>query len=150
MSAIVKFVKDGNGNVMLYKTQDNSLIASFSPDQNIVRDSSDANKFRIQSVASFGVNSFVLDYREVDCNLCEPIIVAENFNDFLIELSKKFFFLETTRIVPFGKRIVFKIAPNTNNSRQESGDLVIGIVENEFINANYIGGNEELLASYDI
>lgn len=150
MNAIVKFVKDENGNVLLRKTQDNSLIASFAPAQNIVKDNSNLDKFRIQSQTSFSANSFVLDFKEINCNLCEPIIVAENLNDFLIELSKKFFFLDSARIIPLGELIFFKIFPNTNNKIQEIGDYCMGIVEGQFINANYLGGDKNLLASYDI
>lgn len=92
MTAIVKFVKDNKGNVLVYKLQDNSLLWSLNPSQNVVKDQSNKEMFRIQSDASFGRNPFVLKYKEVDCSLCEPPIVATNFNDFLVELSEKFFF----------------------------------------------------------
>lgn len=92
MSAIVKFVKDEKGNVLVYKTQDNSLLWSINPAQNVVKDPSNKETFKIQSDVSFGRNPLVLKYEEVDCLLCEPPIIANNFNDFLIELSNKFFF----------------------------------------------------------
>lgn len=92
MSAIVKFIKDEKGNVLVYKTQDNSLLWSINPSQNVIKDPSNKETFKIQSDASFGRNPFVLKYKEVDCLLCEPPIVATNFNDFLIELSRNFFF----------------------------------------------------------
>ncbi len=94
MSKIIKFVKDKNGNVLLYRTQDNSLITSFNPAQNVVGVPSIPNMFKIQSEASFGTNPFVLDYLQVNTGLCDPIITAENFNDFLIELAKKYFFMD--------------------------------------------------------
>ena len=94
MSKIIKFVKDKNGNVLLYRTQDNSLITSFNPAQNVVGVPSIPNMFKIQSEASFGTNPFVLDYLQVNTGLCDPIITAENFNDFLVELAKKFFFID--------------------------------------------------------
>ena len=94
MSKIIKFVKDKNGNVLLYRTQDNSLITSFNPAQNVVGVPSVPNRFKIQSEASFGTNPFVLDYLQVNTRLCDPIITAENFNDFLIELAKKYFFMD--------------------------------------------------------
>jgi hypothetical protein len=94
MSKIIKFVKDKNGNVLLYRTQDNSLITSFNPAQNVVGVPSIPNMFKIQSEASFGTNPFVLDYLQVNTGLCEPIITADNFNDFLVELAKKFFFID--------------------------------------------------------
>jgi hypothetical protein len=93
MSKIIKFVKDKNGNVLLYRTQDNSLITSFNPAQNVVGVPSIPNMFKIQSEASFGTNPFVLDYLQVNTGLCDPIIIAENFNDFLVELAKKFFYM---------------------------------------------------------
>ena len=94
MSKIIKFVKDKNGNVLLYRTQDNSLITSFNPAQNVVGVPSIPNMFKIQSEASFGTNPFVLDYLQVNTGLCDPIITAENFNDFLVELAKKYFFMD--------------------------------------------------------
>ena len=94
MSKIIKFVKDKNGNVLLYRTQDNSLLTSFNPAQNVVGVPSIPNMFKIQSEASFGTNPFVLDYLQVNTGLCDPIITAENFNDFLVELAKKFFFID--------------------------------------------------------
>ncbi|KUJ61842.1 hypothetical protein AR687_11545 [Flavobacteriaceae bacterium CRH] len=94
MSKIIKFVKDKNGNVLLYRTQDNSLITSFNPAQNVVGVPSIPNRFKIQSEASFGTNPFVLDYLQVNTGLCDPIITADNFNDFLIELARKFFFMD--------------------------------------------------------
>lgn len=95
MSKIIKFVKDKNGNVLLYRTDDNFLITSFNPAQNVVGIPSIPNMFKIQSEASFGTNPFVLDYMQVDTSLCEPLIVAENFNGFLVELAKKFFFADS-------------------------------------------------------
>ena len=92
MSKIIKFVKDKNGNVLLYRTQDNSLITSFNPAQNVVGVPSIPNMFKIQSEASFGTNPFVLDYLQVNIDLCEPQIFAVDFNTFLIELAKKFFY----------------------------------------------------------
>ena len=94
MSKIIKFVKDRNGNVLLYRIQDNSLITSFNPEQNVVGVPSIPNMFKIQSEASFGTNPFVLDYLQVNTGLCDPIITAENFNDFLVELAKKYFFMD--------------------------------------------------------
>ncbi|RUT67738.1 hypothetical protein D0817_24865 [Flavobacterium cupreum] len=92
MSAIVKFVKDEKGNVLVYKIQDNSLLWSMNPAQNVTKDQSNKETFKIQSDVSFATNPFVMKYKEVDCSQCEPIIVATNFNDFLIELSRNFFF----------------------------------------------------------
>ncbi|RKR11128.1 hypothetical protein C8C83_2825 [Flavobacterium sp. 90] len=98
---IVKFVKDENGNVLLKKL-DNTLISSFNPAQNLLRIPEAKNKFKVQSISSFANNNFILDYTEVNCDLCEPIIQAQNFNDFLIELSYKFFFVENKGTVSSG------------------------------------------------
>lgn len=54
------------------------------------------------------------------------------------------------KIYKAGQRIVFKVSPNTNESIQEIGDFCQGFVEGQFISANYIGPNENLLTSYDI
>ena len=89
MSKIVKFVKDKNGNVLLFRTQDNFLITSFSPAQNVVGVPSSSSMFKIQSEASFGNNPFVMDYLQVATELCEPMIMAQSFNAFLIELAEK-------------------------------------------------------------
>lgn len=91
---IIKFVKDENGNVLLKKL-DNTLITSFNPAQNLLRIPEEANRFKIQSLSAFASNPLVLDYTQVNCDLCEPYIDAQDFNGFLVELSKKFFFLET-------------------------------------------------------
>lgn len=92
---ILKLVKDTNGNVLLKKL-DNTLITSFNPAQNLLRIPEAPNKFKIQSNATFGENPLVLDYTQVNCNECVPMIEARNFNDFLLELSKKFFFFKGT------------------------------------------------------
>lgn len=49
-----------------------------------------------------------------------------------------------------GKMIVFKLPTNLNENEQEIGDLCMGFVEGQFITANYLGGNQLLLTSYDI
>jgi hypothetical protein len=91
---ILYFEKLENGNVLLRKIQDDSLIASFNPAQNLVRFETDPNKFKIQSEASFGTNPFVLDYRAFNLDYCSPAIQASNFNDFLNSLARDYFYLE--------------------------------------------------------
>lgn len=91
------FIKDENANVLLEKLPGSVLIASFNPGQNVIKDVSNPNKFKIQSEASFGDNPFVIDYRDIDGWLCSPQIFATNLNDFLIELSEKFFFEESNQ-----------------------------------------------------
>jgi hypothetical protein len=56
--------------------------------------------------------------------------------------------LVKSRIIPVGQMLVFKVAPNENEAEKEPGDFCMGIVENEFINANYLGGDESLSSSY--
>lgn len=92
MSPIVKFRKEVNGNVSLCKVADNTIITSFNPAKNVVKDLSHSNKFKIQSETSFENSPFILDYREIDGLVCEPIIYSSGFDDFLRELSEKFFF----------------------------------------------------------
>jgi hypothetical protein len=50
----------------------------------------------------------------------------------------------------YGELAIFKTAGNSNLAVLEVGDYVQGFVEGQFINANYLGGNKALLASYDI
>lgn len=85
-----KFVKDSNGTVLLQNIQDNSVVASFEPSMSLYRESGDDNRFRIAS--SKGEDGFLINYRSIDCDSCEPIIFEDNVNAFLEELSKKFFF----------------------------------------------------------
>jgi hypothetical protein len=129
---IIKLIKDTNGNVLLQKL-DNTLIASLSPSQNVLRIPEAPNQFKIQSNASFGENPMILDYNQIDNKACVPVIEADNFNDFLIELSKKFFF--------------------TNNKTQsgsgDSGSLknsLYGIVRPTFVHSkNFITRNSKFI-----
>ncbi|MGR3791550.1 hypothetical protein [Flavobacterium columnare] len=57
---------------------------------------------------------------------------------------------QNPRIVPVGQLQIFKVAPNANNNVLESGDFVVGFVEGQFINANYLEGDPQLLMSYGI
>jgi hypothetical protein len=90
VNKIIKFIKDENGNVLLKKIDD-TLITSFNPIQNLVKIPAEPNRFKIQSTASFGANPFILDYTQVNINLCEPQIMAIDFKTFLVELARKFF-----------------------------------------------------------
>lgn len=81
----LKFIKQSNGNVLLLKKETNHFIASFIPSLTIERDKDNLNRFEVMSQ--------FIDYRSVDCDSCTPVIVADNFDEFLIELSEKFFFL---------------------------------------------------------
>ncbi|GEM58444.1 hypothetical protein B0A78_03575 [Flavobacterium columnare NBRC 100251 = ATCC 23463] len=57
---------------------------------------------------------------------------------------------QNPRIVPVGQLQIFKVAPNSNNKVLESGDFVVGFVEEHFINATYLEGDPQRLASYGI
>ncbi len=57
---------------------------------------------------------------------------------------------QNPRIVPVGQLQIFKVAPNANNNVLESGDFVVGFVEEHFINATYLEGDPQRLASYGI
>ncbi|TPG44381.1 hypothetical protein [Flavobacterium pectinovorum] len=87
---ILKFIKDDQGSVRVYKIADNTLLASLNPASNIIKDRSQKDFFIIQN--ENGENPFVLSYLEISKSLCEPEIYAENFNEFLIELADKFFY----------------------------------------------------------
>jgi hypothetical protein len=54
------------------------------------------------------------------------------------------------KIYAFGELEIFKVSGNTNLGALETGDYCRGFVEGEFINANYLGGDKTLLASFDI
>ena len=75
--------------------------------------------FKIQSEASFGTNPFVLDYSQVNIDLCEPAILAIDFNTFLIELAQKFFYNSCC------KKICIPSIPY-NNLNKESSNAPIG------------------------
>jgi len=53
------------------------------------------------------------------------------------------------RIIPSGSLLVFKVAPNVNQSAKEPGDYCMGIVEDRFINGNWNGANDQLKSSYE-
>lgn len=53
-------------------------------------------------------------------------------------------------VIKAGSMLVFKLPPNENLKEQEPGDFCMGFVEGQFINADYLGGDKNLLASYNI
>ncbi|PWA09507.1 hypothetical protein [Flavobacterium laiguense] len=87
----LKFTKTDKGTVLLQGTLDNSLVASFEPSMSLCRERGDDNRFRIAS--STDEDGFLIDYRSIDYALCFPVIVQANVNEFLIALSRDFFFL---------------------------------------------------------
>lgn len=89
----LKFTKKDNGTVLLQNTQDNSVVASFEPSMSLHRERGNDNRFRIAS--STDDDGFLIDYRYIDCELCIPVIVQANVNEFLIELSEKYFFINS-------------------------------------------------------
>ncbi|MFE3847139.1 hypothetical protein ACFX5D_04050 [Flavobacterium sp. LB3P45] len=149
----LKFIKDSTGIVLLYNTQNNSLVASFNPAQSMVRENEDPYRFRIVSSLALDREGFLLDYRTINTVLCVPLIVEANINDFLAELSRKFFFLENKekhRPYAEGELCIFKRNGNPNKLILEVNDFVMGMVEGIFIEGTYLGGNSALLVSFDI
>jgi hypothetical protein len=147
----LKFTKKDNGTVLLQKTQDNSVVASFEPSMSLRRENGDDNRFRIAS--STDDDGFLIDYRSVDCDSCLPVIVQANVNEFLIALSRDFFFLAKkggSTITKAGDLMIFKRAGNLDVTKLEINDFAIGIVEEQFIKGVYLGGSLDLLASFDI
>lgn len=58
-----------------------------------------------------------------------------------------------SKIYENGERQIFRqpgTVPNQNNFGANVGDFCVGFVEGQFINADYIGGDENLLTSYNI
>ncbi len=146
----LKLVKDTNGDVILYTTAD-QFIASFNAAQTIVKEAGDLNRFKIVSDPNDA--GFVLDYRTIDSALCIPVIIENGINDFLIELSKKFFFLTKTQLGNLNTPIAFLelrlkskgsnlCIPNTG-SGLEAGDIVEGFKDANFYweSALYKGGD---------
>jgi hypothetical protein len=95
---IIKFIKESNGNVLLKKLDD-TLITSFNPAQNLVVIPESKDKFKIQSSSVFGENPLILDYKQINCELCDPVINAWSFNEFLTQLSALFFYQSTAPTV---------------------------------------------------
>ncbi len=149
---ILKFVKQDSGSVILQNVQTNAVIASFNPAQSVVRENEDPYRFKIVSGSSSDEEGFLLDYRTINVGLCTPAIVEANINDFLIELSKKFFFLARGGHTPYveGELLIFKRNGNQKLLELETNDLVYGVVEGIFIKGIYLGGNIALLSSFDI
>ena len=54
------------------------------------------------------------------------------------------------RVFIYKTLVVYKIATNLLAGKLEVGDYCQGFVAGEFINANYLGGNDEQVESYDI
>jgi hypothetical protein len=144
------FAKKENGTVLLQNTQDNSVVASFEPSMSLRRENGDDNRFRIAS--STDGDGFLIDYRSVDCDSCLPPILQANINEFLMALSRDFFFLakKGSVIIKAGDLLIFKRAGNIDVKKLEINDFVEGIVENQFIRGVYLGGAKHLLTSFDI
>ena len=125
-----KFIKQQNGNVLLLNAENGEFVTSFIPSMTIKRDKETRNRFEIMSV--------LLDYNDIVDTACSPVIVATNFDAFLIELSEKFFFLNKKGssdckcdcVVAFGDlelkaKGVNNCIPNTG-TELEIGDIVTG------------------------
>ncbi|MFV8347258.1 hypothetical protein [Flavobacterium sp. ZB4P13] len=152
IAKILKFVKQDSGSVVLQNVQTNFVIASFNPAQSVVRENEDPYRFKIVSSSSSDDDGFLLDYRTINTGLCMPQIVGATFDDFLIELSKKFFFLARGGHTPYveGELLIFKRNGNQRRLELEINDLVFGVVEGIFIKAIYLGGDTSSLSSYDV
>jgi hypothetical protein len=147
----LKFSKKDNGIVLLQNTQDNSVVASFEPAMSLQRENGDNNRFRITS--STDDNGFLIDYRTIDCDLCVPVIVKADINEFLIALSRDFFFLDKkagSTITKAGNLLIFKRAGNIDTKKLEINDFAMGIVEDQFIKGIYLGGSLSELGSFDV
>jgi hypothetical protein len=145
------FKKRDNGTVLLQNTQNKSVIVSFEPSMNLHREQGDDNRFRINS--SVDEDGFLIDYRSIDCDLCDPVIESSNINEFLIALSRDFFFLDKkagSTITKAGDLLIFKRAGNIDTKKLEINDFAIGIIEEQFIRGIYLGGSIATLASFDI
>jgi len=73
-------------------------------------------------------------------------LYAEEFNDIVLAINS----LLGGKVFKVDGLQVFKAPSNTSNGTLESGDYCQGFVAGQFINANYLGGDITLLASFDI
>lgn len=69
-----------------------------------------------------------------------PVKDIEGVEELLVEL----------KIIKSGKFVIFKRYFNGDSSIPEYGDVVMGIVEETFINAVYLGGDMNLLKNFDV
>lgn len=58
--------------------------------------------------------------------------------------------ISNSNIVSIGSFLVFKVAPNIDNSQLETGDIVQGIVEDNKIEGIYLGADPTLLINFDL
>jgi hypothetical protein len=147
----LKFTKKDNGTVLLQNVQDNSVVASFEPSMSLHRERGDDNRFRIAS--STDDDGFLIDYRYIDCDLCFPVIVKADINEFLVALSRDFFFLAKkggSAITKSGDLLIFKRAGNIDLTKLEINDFAMGIVEDQFIRGIYLGGSLLEQGSFDV
>ena len=77
------------------------------------------------------------------------VIAEEVVTVVAVEIAEAPYVIEKNIIKP-NTRLVFKTGSNVNQNEQEIGDLCMGVVEGQFITANYLGGNQLLLTSYNI
>lgn len=88
---IIKFLKAKNGNVLLMK-MDNTLIASLSSSQSVVKDLNRPDMVMIQSETAYNINPLVFNYQEVWGELCQPAIDNSSIDNLINALSQDYFF----------------------------------------------------------
>ena len=71
------------------------------------------------------------------------VLFANEFNAVVMAIKY-------AKIIKPGELTVYKVLPNVDNTTLEVGDFVQGFVEEQFISADYLGGNPQLLESYGI
>lgn len=134
---ILKFIKDPTGVVLLYNTQSGALVASFSADQSVIKEQGDLYRFRIVSNLTSNEQGFLLDFRTISPEFCYPILSTENYDQFLMELGRKFFSMQqfSSKHTPYieGELLIFKRAGNLNPLELEVNDFVMGMIEEQFI-----------------
>lgn len=74
----------------------------------------------------------------------------ESFDVHLIDTGAHSELFAKERMIPQGQLLVFKGAGNINNNLLEVNDYCIGFVQGVFINADYLGGDRALIASFNI
>lgn len=80
-------------------------------------------------------------------------LAAHEINQLRDGINELFYKVSIAKIYENGELQVFRkpgTIPNTTNSEPNVGDWCIGFVEDQFINATYLGPDKNLLTSFDI
>lgn len=86
------FIKRNNGSVTLLNFTTGEILISFTGGQNLIKDTLNPNRFFISSLVDTSRRGININFLEIDGVQCVPSIATQDFNLFLEELAKSFFF----------------------------------------------------------